>query len=192
MRLSLTAAVLSSALLLAGCLLPDKYDAEITLAPDGTFDASLKGEGTMVMGYLDYQKPNANKAALDKSMAEFEAEVNKDKGYAIKHKGNARFDVKYQDHGKVPQNVAAEIFFSFIKIAKTEDGYIVRSATAPKGDREKLSKAGITSVGTVCIKTDMTVVEHNADSTPWLFSKCYKWKDLDALSERSIKLRLKQ
>lgn len=184
------AVALGGALLVSGCLLPDKYDAEISLSADGSFEARLDGEGTMVMGYFDYLKPNADKARLDRSMADFETEVNKDKAYAVRHKGNARFDVKYRQKGKVPENIApAEIFFDFIKISRTNDGYVIRSANADKAEQAKLRKAGVTSVGTVCIKTDMTVVEHNADSTPWLFSKCYKWKDLDALSERGIKLR---
>lgn len=185
------AVALGAALLVSGCLLPDKYDAEISLSADGSFEARLDGEGTMVMGYFDYQKPNADKARLDRSMADFESEVNKDKAYAIKHKGNARFDVKYRQNGRVPESIApAEIFFDFIKIGRTQDGYLIRSASADKAEQAKLRKAGITSVGNVCIKTDMKVAEHNADSGPWLFSKCYKWKDLDALSERGIKLRV--
>ncbi|MBC7952869.1 MAG: hypothetical protein H7Z12_13760 [Rhodospirillaceae bacterium] len=179
-----------SVLVMSGCLLPDKYDATITLAANGAYEATLDGEGTMVLAYADYQKPNANKAALDKSMTDFEKQVN-DKSYSIKHRGNALFDVKYREDGTLAKNGSKSMFFEFIKLSNSNGTYTIRLSEFNKGDQNGLKKGGLKSVGTICIKTDMTVLEHNADDKPGFFNKCYKWRDFNALSARTIVFKAK-
>ncbi|GAB3123817.1 hypothetical protein [Novispirillum itersonii] len=175
---------------LSGCLLPDRYEAELTVLTDGSYTLTYDGEFIDVMTHAEMQK----KGLTEKQEAEraefvsenFDIGVN---GEKLKYKGKARYSADFVDKGDYRRFNSGSIA-QVMKIIDRPDGTVSVRGLKPK-DGGKIPD-GLTSQGDICIITDMEVIEHNANSTPGWFSKCYRWKKYQLLTDPELLIRMRK
>lgn len=181
--------VVGLCVLMAGCLVPDRYTATLSLTGAGDYTLNYDGEAVdLVM--LDAREKGQLTPKLERDMvALYTKELAKQaKGLTLTYKGDARFRAKFDSAGNYRSGKVKEIA-DLLQLRLMKDG-ILDVKSVDLGNVKKLPK-GVSSTGDICITTDMEVIEHNADSTPGLLSKCYRWKNYDMINGPRLVLRLK-
>ncbi len=195
----IAAAVCVASLLLSGCYLPDKYKADVTIQPDGAFQIAFDGEASMVLYVAEARHMSAEKRAREEANAANEAKrmVGKDGITAAEYLGDGRFKLSIHQEGTLAKTVDQNMFriyklpLDFATLQRDDAGRIVITNVQPKEkDIQQLKALGLSSKGDICVKTKAPVIEHNADSTPGVFSSCYAWKGFDLLSGGQFRIVL--
>ncbi len=193
-RIALAAA---TAVALSACFLPDRYKAELALKADGTFTADFNGEATMIPYLADYQKwsPERKKAEEAKAPAEFAKMVGKDGIKKAEYLGAGRIAFVVSENGEVARKVdnsfggAYNLPLGLMKMRSDPLGQlVVESEKIGERDIAAIKQLGAMSKGDICIKSGARVIEHNADSTPGIFSSCYSWKGFDVLTGKQLRM----
>lgn len=177
-------------LFLSGCLLPDRYEADLTVLANGTYTLTYEGEFVDVMAYAEQQKKGMTEKQ-EKERAEFVIK-NFDvgtHGEKLTYKGKARYAAEFTDQGDYRRFNSSGLG-QVMKIVARPDGTVVVRGLKPK--RGETLPDGLTSQGDLCIITDMEVTEHNASSTPGWFSKCYRWKKHQLLTDPELSITLRK
>lgn len=167
---------------LSGCLIPEKFTSSFTINSDGSAD--FKYDGTMVYAAVAEQAAAGKLTSKDeKELEAFVGEFKKDKSFrSAKYIGRARYQVVFEQHitpGKpfyFPGQGSA-----MVMLLPTNDGQLeLRAITIKEKDLAGLKKASINIDGTVSanIAKGLTIVKHNATSTPSLFGLfgSYSWR----------------
>ena len=162
-------AVAGVCVLLSGCLLPDRFDATLSV---GAERATLDYAGELVA--VSAEDEAATRKALD-AVAE---DVRKDGGtvdYAVLGKGHAKATVHWTQ--ATPAVGAKTSFADLVAIRRQADGALEIVTPALKDrDRAQLIKMGLGEAsGRLCVKTAGTVVESNAKTTPDQPGGCHGW-----------------
>lgn len=177
--------VLLGVLLAAGCLVPEKFASDATINKNRSYALTFKG--TMV--YLPYRMDKSKApgkdspeglAARDAAMTDIEKELLTKEGDTfkkVKYVGNGVFDIEYAAAGELTE----PYFFpshetQLVRFVPEDDGTITIQGSGEEKNWAELKQFGVNVDGKFSLKTDATVVEHNARKTPGLFSKAYVWE----------------
>jgi len=163
--------------LVAGCLLPDNFQLDITANRDGSYTVDYAGDLIFAPGYAELKQRKGNDH--NEAFTVLLEQIRKEPGFkSVEYKGQARYRVTYHREGKVDKEPyifvgdSAPIF----RIEKRPDGTIELGATKLKdNDVTQLKMLELHSHGKVSVKTDGKVVKHNAASQPGIFSRSYGW-----------------
>jgi hypothetical protein len=155
--------------LLSGCLLPDRFDATLSV---GAESATLDYAGELVAVSAE------DEATTRKALDEVAEDVRKDGGtveYAVLAKGRARATVHWTQ--ATPAVGAKTSFADLVAIRRQADGALEIVTPALKDrDRAQLTKMGLgDAAGRLCVKTAGMVVESNARTAPDQPGGCHGW-----------------
>lgn len=184
----------ATAVILTGCLVPEKFAAKANFQPDGSYSFSYVG--TAVHGMAAMQIAKAGKLN-PKDEAALEHEVvgmkrNPDV-QSVSYKGNGRYELTLDAKRKKGQ--ALELL-NIVNVRTGKDGVItISSAEINEKGKKDLAQLGIKVDGTleVTIPKNAEVISHNASGTPSFFGLVgtYSWK-IGSVEQRPImKFRLK-
>lgn len=172
-------AVLAVAILAAGCILPNKYQATVTVDKDAC-QVDYKGQFLVIAAMDKRVPPEKAKAMAIDFMKRLEADILKQNGTIttkLAEPGVFEATLSYkQPIGTSPTNV-----LQLFRIKSDEQGKVtIKTLETSEGDKKAFPEAGIESKGELTIKTKGQVVEENAQDKPnWLtkwFSDGYTWK----------------
>lgn len=177
----LLAAGACAALLLTGCLVPERFTAKVAYAADGSYEYSYAGTAlhALTAGQLAKGNTLAPQATPDRERATAAPK---------------RYDLSVE--GKRQRGQALDLA-GVLRVQTGPDGVLTLQA-GKLDDKEKASMArlGIKLDGTLSVTVPISaeVISHNATSTPSFFGLLgtYSWK-IGSLEQRpEIKIRFKQ
>lgn len=175
--------------LLAACLVPDRYKATLDLTAAGDYTLTYDGQLVDLVMLTAREKGQLSPKLEEEMVRLYSKELTKEaRGLTLEYKGDARFEARLETAGSYRAG-KMRMLADLLQIKLVQDGVLEVRGLRLK-DLKKPPK-GLTSTGDICITTDMPVIEHNADSTPGLFSRCYRWKNYDMIEGAPLLLRLK-
>jgi len=182
----------ATAILVAGCWLPDEYKGELAIKADASYHASFSGKLTAVevAAGLAQHKLMEGDVGYTKTMNDEIAKAKRDPGTkSIDPIGAGVVKAVYEADGKL---ATGKLMYDLLDVQVTGNTIMIQSIDIAEGNRRGLSQQlKLKSQGDICIKTELKVVKSNADSTPGLLSSCYGWK-LDALSGKRLQIVLEK
>ena len=186
-------AVVIAAAALSGCLIPEKFDASISVKPDGSYTYRYDGTAVHFIAAAAL-KEKGSLLAKDEAGLKRDAETTaKIPGIKkLEYTGKGRFDVSIQQDMKPGQQVSVLKIFSMIQ---GKDGVYTITPPAMKAkDIQDLKSMDINVNGKaeVILPSNAKVISHNATGTPGIFSKSYTWKIGSIADQPSIKFTLTQ
>lgn len=165
--------------LLAGCFIPEKFDASMQFNSDSSFNYTYDGTVVNALGLVEKRK---NGSLSEKSKAEFPkiiAQMKKDPATkSVSQVDDVTYKISLEK-----KNQASNLFslMDFIKVRKDQSGVI--TVFTPKfSDKnlKELKELGVTVDGTlkITLPKNAEVIESNAQSSPSLGGMVgsYTWK----------------
>lgn len=174
-----TVAFIAAAMLLAGCLVPEKFAAKASFQSDGSYTFSYIG--TAIHGLAAMQIAQTGKLSA-KDDASLDREVAKMKRNAdvksVSYKGNGRYDLALEAKRKKGQPLD---LLGIVSVRTGKDGIVtISSAEINEKGKKDLSQLGIKVDGTleVTVPKNAEILSHNATNTPTFFGLIgtYSWK----------------
>lgn len=192
-RLVNVAASLLAAAVLAGCLVPEKFKASITVKPDGSYAYKYDGTAVHFMAAAALKKQGSLTEKDETGLARDAEKAAQSPGVKkLKYAGKGRYELVIDQDLKEGQQSKVLKLFHY---AKGNDGvYAITAAALKPKEREELRTLGIKVNGKaeVILPSNAKVVSHNATSTPGLLSKAYGWKIGSFDEQPSIRFTLSQ
>lgn len=186
------AAVAISTLILAGCLVPERFAAKVDIKPDGSY--AYQYTGTAVNAMAATQKKQAGSLS-EKDQAALRSEADKIKKTPDVRKadylGDGRYELDVEGSRKSGQPLD---MLGIMTVRTDKEGLLtVASGELKEADKKELAQLGIAINGTleVSLPKNAEVVSHNATSTPTLGFGAYSWKIGKVDQRPIIKIRLK-
>lgn len=165
------------AMALTGCLVPEKFNASVTVRPDGTYNYKYQGSAVHMLAAMEIKKGGSLNAKVE---AQLKADADKAaKAPGVKklvYEGSGRYQVSVDRDLAVGQRSAV---LDILALTKSKDGiYTLSAAELRAKDRDGLMGLGIKVDGTVevTLPSNAKVLTQNASATPGMFSKAYSWK----------------
>lgn len=176
-RLGLAALLM---LALAGCYLPDRFEANINIDRTGDYAFEYRGD---LISFNFLRKIGEGEVTGDdpEEIAKYVSDLRRDSGFqSVDYIGQARYRVEYRRQN----NILAVPNFSFVRrnslvfnIKRRMDGLVEIAGHRPvERYREELRAAGFEFDGVVRIWTNAEVVEHNADAVQEGPRTLYAWR----------------
>ncbi|NHZ97493.1 hypothetical protein [Massilia sp. CCM 8734] len=183
-----------AALLLTGCLVPERFTARTAFQSDGSYEYSYAGTAvhTLAAGQTangDKLSPKAEAGMHDQAAKlERNGEIRQ-----VAYNGNARYDLSVE--GKRQRGQALDLL-GMLRVHTGPDGVLTLQA-GKLDDKEKASMAalGIKLEGKLLVTVPISaeVLSHNATSTPSFFGLIgtYSWKigSLEQRPEMTIRFK---
>lgn len=168
--------------LLTGCFLPEKFTAKVTVNADQSYSFAYKGTAREVVIAADIAAKKAKDS--DAKLVEY---VNGKLKFmksspmvkSISYQGNGLFDLVMDIDKKPGESLSAfDSFKVYTKEVAGKKQLVISSPSLTAKDLKSLQELGIGMSGTldVSVPSNMTVVSHNATSTPTLGFGSYSWK----------------
>lgn len=187
--------LLAVAVLVSGCLVPEKFAAKANFQPDGSYAVSYAGSVVHGMAALALAK-TGKLAAKDEAALEHEVATmarNPDVR-AVHYKGNGRYDLTLD--AKRQKGQALDLL-GIMNVRTSKDGVVtISSPEINAKSRQDLSQLGIKVDGTleVTIPKDAQVISQNATGTPGFFglNRSYSWKIGSVEQRPMLSFRFKQ
>lgn len=186
--------LLLAAILLTGCYLPARFDAEIELARNGLYKITFEGYIVDVTLYSDLKKgkltPETAKSKIDLVLSDFKRDSGTKE---ISYFGQGAFKVKWVKSGDILRSRMVTFFrrnenMVSISYSKIQKVITIRTKYVKSGDAKRLTALGLGMRGDLRIKTDARVIEHNAQKvTEEGAVSIYSWK-IKNMFERAPKL----
>ena len=177
----LLAAGACAALLLTGCLVPERFTAKASFAADGSYEYSYAGTAVHTMTAGQLAKGNA---LAPQEKADTERDTAKPK----------RYDLSVE--GKRQRGQTLDLA-GVLRVQTGPDG-VLTLQVGKLDDKEKagMAKRGIKLDGTLSVTVPISaeVISHNATSTPSFFGLLgtYSWKIGSLEQYPEMKIRFKQ
>lgn len=174
-------AAVSTAALLTGCWIPEKFDATIEFQNNGGY--TLTFDGTLHHGMmLQAKQDGGGKLPKDADkflQSELDQLARKKGVISAKKVGDTKIELKATH--TATQFQAGQPFDAIFIRREPEGVYSVKALAANERDRQAMKKMGLKLDGSLKIKlpSNATVVETNATTKPGVLSSSYKW-DIDA------------
>lgn len=171
------AVAVASTIVLAGCLVPEKFTATVTVKPDASYRYQYQGTAVHILAAMQIQKQGH---LTPKDEAQLKADADKSaKTDGIKklaYQGAGRYEVSV-DRDVAPGQRSPVL--NIVSLSKNrDDTYTLTASELKPKDRDGLLGLGIKVDGTVevALPSNAKVLSQNASRTPGLFSKTYMWK----------------
>lgn len=189
-RAATCAAVL--ALGLSGCLIPERFQATVTVKQDGSYNFKYDGTASHALAVAQSREKGGLSAKDEASLARAAEKDAKSPGVRkMKYLGGGRFELAI-DRDEQPNKLTSTTL-NLVQVTREKDGVmIVAASPLKKKDADELKAFGITMEGSVdvILPPGATVLSHNAADTPGLFSKAYRWKIGKIDEKPTIKFKL--
>lgn len=176
-RLVRASIVAVTTVVLTGCLVPEKFNASVTVRPDGTYTYKYQGSAVHMLAAMEIKKSGSLSA---KAEGQLKADADKAaKAPGVKklaYQGAGRYEVSVDRDLKLGQR--SEIL-GIVSLTKSKDGvYTLTASQLTEKERTELMGLGIKVDGTVevTLPSNAKVLTQNASGTPGLLSKTYSWK----------------
>lgn len=160
-----------------GCWAPETFQA--SLAVDKARHYQFVYDGTIVYGpALGQIKERGSLTASDEqAMIQAVTELRKEPGIIrADYVGRGRFRIQFRQAG--PIRAGDKLFLDLIRFSSEPQGGIrIQGVEIPPSFRSEATTLGLALDGTIRLTSEIPIVEHNAESTPWfggLFG-AYKW-----------------
>lgn len=173
--------VLSIAVLLAGCWIPEKFSARVLINEDGSY--SFAYDGILTLGLaLEAAKDGKLSPKDEAAFKTVGEQLQRDPGFKkVAYAGNGRYEVLVEQNHKAGESMRfvskeAAIF----SVVPKKDGTVeVSGFKLSEKDMKELRRIGAKVDGylRVSVAKGAEVVKHNADSSPKLFGLFgdYEW-----------------
>ncbi|MGK5068093.1 hypothetical protein [Janthinobacterium sp. RT4P48] len=187
-------AVVAGALLLTGCLIPERFNAKAIFQPDGTYSFSYIGTVAQPMAAMQLVRAGTLTAKENESLARETATFQRDPDVKkANYLGNGRYELVLESKRKKGEALNV---LGVLKVGTGKDGIItIASGELDKNGKKQLSEMGIKLDGTleVTLPKNAEVLSHNATSTPSFFGLLgsYSWKIGNIDQRPLMKIRLK-
>ncbi len=169
--------VVAAAVALTGCLVPEKFNASVTVRPDGAYTYKYQGTAVHMLAAMEIKKSGSLSAKAESQLkADAEKAARAPGVKKLTYQGSGRYEVSLDRDLKAGQR--SEIL-GIASLTKSKDGVYTLSASQLKEkERAELMGLGIKVDGTVevALPSNAKVLTQNASSTLGLFSKTYSWK----------------
>lgn len=180
------------AALLAGCLIPERFTAQVDVHPDASFSYLYEGTAVDAMGMMKLRKQGALSDKDHQGLTAQAQEMEKDPDVKkVVYNGKARFSLEIA--GKRPAGESLRLLDMFS--VQTDPDGVMTIAAKPLKEKEKndLLQLGIHLNGKlkVHLPSNAEVISQNANSAPILGIGSYSWKIGDLAVRPEIKLRFK-
>ena len=179
-------------LVISGCWVPEEFDALVDVRNDGNF--AFVYEGTLIFIPL-FQEEKAGKN-VEGLAEEIKNKIKEDPDFLrVSYKGMGRFKVVYKKNGHLDR----AFYFptqdgAIFSINPSNDGTIeIKGFRLNDKNRKNIKQAGIAIDGTLKVKVDGEVIEHNAHSEPKVFGLFggYEWDiNVDSKDVPYMKVRI--
>lgn len=171
------AAVASVCALMAGCLVPEKFTASLSVAPDGSSEYRYEGTAVHVLAAAALQKQGSLSAKDEAGLKEEAVKSAKAPGVKdMRYLGSGRYQLVIDEAlRKGQQSTALKLF----TMTQSKDGtYTITGPIMKAQDVAQLQSLAIKVDGKaeVTLPSNAKVLSQNASGTPGIFSKAYVWK----------------
>ena len=169
--------IAACALVLTGCLVPEKFAARVDVQSDGGYTFRYSGTAVHALAAAEIKKAGR---LTEKDQARLKAEAEKLSGQPGFRKATYKGDGRYELEIDSPKKPGQPLDMLNIFLVRTDKEGVMTIASKEIKDKEKreLEQLGITVNGTleVNLPKNAEVVSHNATSTPTLGFGSYAWK----------------
>lgn len=176
LRAACALAILS---VLSGCLVPERFQAQVAIHEDGSYTYRYDGTASHLLAAMQLKKSGSLDA---KDEANLKAEAFKTaKAPGVKkvtYLGGGRYELATEQEIK-PGQTGRQAILNLVNVRKEKDGsFTMASPPIKEKDLTELKSLGLKIDGSLEVKlpSNAKVLEHNADSAPGLLSKAYSWK----------------
>lgn len=160
--------MLAAAVLLAGCYLPVRFDAEITIDRSGYYNAQF--DGYMVSVPLYQGLKDGTISALDEKakIADLQTDVTRDSAISdFKYVRQGHFRLKWRDKGDLIKTRMVTFLrrsesILNLKYVKSTRLITVEATPIADANARRLKAEGLDMQGQLRVRTDARVVTHNA------------------------------
>lgn len=173
------AASLALAVLLSGCLVPERFSAKVEVQPDASYSFQYSGSAVNALaaaqlkqtGVLSEKDKVALKGETDKIAKN--PDVRR-----VSYKGDGRYELEIVSKKKAGESLK---MFDAFSVRTEKDGVMTIAAIEIKDKVKKdLEKMGLLIDGTLEVRVpkNAEVISHNATSSPSFFGMfgTYSWK----------------
>lgn len=185
---------LSLVLLLAGCLVPERFTAKINVQPDASYSFHYSGTVVNVLAAAQIKKAGALTDKEQKSLKmEAEKFTKNPEVRQAEYKGDGRYTLEIDSKKKPGEPLRMLEIFN----VSTDKSGVMTFASADINDKTKreLGQIGVTINGTleISLPKNAEVISHNATSTPTFFGMfgTYSWKIGSVDQRPMMKIRFK-
>ncbi len=155
-------------LTLTGCYLPLRFDADIRITRTGLYDASYRGDLVWIPLYRELREGTLDEADRTARIDLIKRDLARDPATTdIRHRRDGVFELTWHRQG----DLLHQRMVSFVRrneriltLAYRKDkGEIVFAGRSIPPDRVRdLNRAGLHTYGSIAVRTDAQVIEHNA------------------------------
>lgn len=187
-------ASLAGALLLSGCLVPERFSAKVDVQPDASYTFRYSGTAVHAMAAAQL-KQTGSLSEKDKNSLKLEADKlsKRPEVRRVAYKGDGRYELEIEDKKKAGESLRVLDIFT-VNTDKEGVMTIASKETNEKGKRE-LEQLGISIDGTLEVRLpkNAEIISHNATSSPTFFGMfgTHSWKIGRVDQRPMMKIRLK-
>lgn len=178
--------------ILLGCLVPERFDAEVVFREDGSYTFNYAGTVVFAMALSEQDSSGRLPSDFESELEAMTADMKREPGFkkAI-YKGNARYDVLIEEQKGPGEKMS--MFDGFFEVRTDRDGVVnVKTMGLSEKNKSELEELGLDVNGTfeVSVPDGFEVIAHDADATPSLLRRTYKW-EIDAVDDQvNMKIRV--
>lgn len=166
--------VLLAICLLAGCLVPEQFSAEVKVSADGSYIFKYAGVTAYLVALSKVHNSDKDNALYQ---ADAEKMLRRPEFKKAEYLENGRYDLEIEYHKKPGESLK---MFDVFSVSTDKDGVMTISTVLVKPkDRQQLEDVGVAIDGklSVSLPSNAEVISHNATSTPYFFGLFgdYSW-----------------
>ncbi len=180
-------ALLGLLVLLTGCYLPDRFELNINIEPDGDYAFQYKGD-LISVNFLRKIGAETVEGDDEDEIDVYRSDLQRDSGFKnVSYLGQARYRVDYARQN----NIFKYANFSFVRrngaflvMKRNAEGLITLEGSRPqKRYRDELTAKGFKTRGVVRVWTSARVLDHNANQVQQGNPSMYVWNIEDINQE---------
>ena len=179
--------VLGSVLLLAGCLVPQKFTTHIRFEVNGGYSYQFAGTAINALAVKQQQQSGRLTESEQRDLANEPAKLLKNPDVKkAEHLGEGRYALESAGSRKAGQPLRLFDFFMVTTDKKTGVTTIA-AAEIKDSDKAQLKQLGMSVKGTLDVKlpANAEVISHNATASPTADVGSYVWQ-IDGVNERPV------
>lgn len=169
--------------LLAGCYMPDRFEAGMQLRKDGKYAFTYQGELTslQLLRRLGQGEFDGEPDAFREALGSYERDLRRDSGFKeVSYWRQATFKTRYTHEGNLNRDRSfnfVRLNSRFLGVNNMGDGRIeIGGNRLPQAYMDALLNGGYDSRGVFRVWTDARVVDHNADKVEGQGLVLYTWR----------------
>ncbi len=168
---------------LAGCYMPDRFEAGMQIRRDGAYAFTYEGELTslQLLRRLGRGEFDGDPEGFRDQVGLFERELRRDSGFReVTYWRQATYRARYVHEGNLERDRSfnfVRLNSRFLGLKNLGEGRVELSGNRlPKAYMDELINGGFDVRGTFRLWTDARVIEHNADSVEGEGLILYTWR----------------